>query len=112
MSMSIADCLFLSLVFRTPMSLSTLNKQRKVFIDRSDGNRLVFLNLALLRLFIRCDSSDSKEASMLSVVKKSIVLLAALVPALLWGQASFEAQVRGVVRDSSGGLIVGARVTI
>jgi hypothetical protein len=39
-------------------------------------------------------------------------LLLALTPALVFGQAGFEAQVRGVVRDSSGGLIVGARVTI
>jgi hypothetical protein len=39
-------------------------------------------------------------------------LFAALIPALLWGQASFEAQVRGGVRDTSGALIVGAKVTI
>jgi hypothetical protein len=38
--------------------------------------------------------------------------LFALTPALVFGQAGFEAQVRGVVRDSSGGLIVGARMTI
>jgi hypothetical protein len=31
---------------------------------------------------------------------------------LAFGQASFDAQVRGVVRDSSGSVIVGARVTI
>src|SRR5882757_5397908 len=39
-------------------------------------------------------------------------LLVALIPALLCGQASFEAQVRGVVRDASGALIIGAKVTI
>ncbi len=35
-----------------------------------------------------------------------------LLPALVFGQASFEAQVRGVVHDSSGGLVVGAKVTV
>jgi len=35
-----------------------------------------------------------------------------IVPALLWSQASFEAQVRGVVRDASGSVIIGAKVTI
>jgi hypothetical protein len=39
-------------------------------------------------------------------------LLLSILPAGLLGQASFEAQVRGVVRDSSGSVIVGARVTI
>jgi len=41
-----------------------------------------------------------------------LALFVALIPALVWGQASFEAQVRGVVRDSSGSVIVGARVAI
>ena len=41
-----------------------------------------------------------------------LTLLLGLVPALILGQASFEAQVRGVVHDSSGGVIVGAKVTI
>src|SRR5277367_4714506 len=40
------------------------------------------------------------------------VVLLALIPALIWGQASFEAQVRGVVHDPSGGSVVGAKVTI
>jgi hypothetical protein len=35
-----------------------------------------------------------------------------LMPALVFAQASFEAQVRGAVRDASGSVIVGARVTI
>ena len=39
-------------------------------------------------------------------------LLLALTPALVFGQASFEAQVRGAVRDSSGSVIIGAKVTI
>ena len=39
-------------------------------------------------------------------------LLLAFTPVFVFGQASFEAQVRGVVRDSSGSLIIGARVTI
>jgi hypothetical protein len=39
-------------------------------------------------------------------------LLLAAAPWPAFGQASFEAQVRGVVRDSSGSVIVGARVTI
>ena len=41
-----------------------------------------------------------------------ISVLLFLVPTLLWGQASFEAQVRGVVRDASGSVVVGAKVTI
>src|ERR1700730_8539304 len=41
-----------------------------------------------------------------------LVLFMGSIPVLLRGQASFEAQVRGVVRDSSGALVVGARVTI
>ena len=41
-----------------------------------------------------------------------IALLLAVRPSLVFGQASFEAQVRGTVRDSSGSIIVGARVTI
>ena len=51
---------------------------------------------------------------MLSLAKKLIgfSLGAILVPALVFGQASFEAQVRGVVHDSSGGVVVGAKVTI
>jgi hypothetical protein len=39
-------------------------------------------------------------------------LLVAIVPALLCGQASFEAQVRGIVHDSSGASIAGSNVTI
>jgi hypothetical protein len=41
-----------------------------------------------------------------------LTLLLVITPWLMFGQASFEAQVRGVVRDSSGSVIVGARVTI
>ena len=37
---------------------------------------------------------------------------ATLLPALVFGQASFEAQVRGVVHDSSGSVVAGAKVTI
>jgi hypothetical protein len=36
----------------------------------------------------------------------------ALTPALVFGQASFEAQIRGVVHDATGSVIVGAKVTI
>src|SRR6202142_4008205 len=39
-------------------------------------------------------------------------IVLALTPALILGQASYEAQVRGAVHDSSGGIIVGAKVTI
>ncbi len=39
-------------------------------------------------------------------------LLLVITPWLMFGQASFQAQVRGVVRDSSGSVIVGAQVTI
>ena len=39
-------------------------------------------------------------------------VLLGLVPAFVLGQASFEAQVRGIVHDSSGGVIAGAKVTI
>jgi Carboxypeptidase regulatory-like domain/TonB dependent receptor len=39
-------------------------------------------------------------------------LLLAVVPSFVFGQASFEAQVRGVVHDATGGVIIGARVTI
>jgi hypothetical protein len=52
---------------------------------------------------------------MLYTAKRLAVLFAlvlAFTPVLVFGQASFEAQVRGVVRDSSGSVIVGARVTI
>ena len=42
----------------------------------------------------------------------SFVFLLALTPACVFAQASFEAQVRGVVRDSTGSVIVGAKVTI
>ena len=43
-----------------------------------------------------------------------LTLLALLSAACgqVFGQASFEAQVRGIVRDSSGSVIIGARVTI
>ena len=41
-----------------------------------------------------------------------VTFLLILTPALIFGQASFEAQVRGVVRDASGSVIIGARVTI
>jgi hypothetical protein len=36
----------------------------------------------------------------------------AVVPSFVFGQASFEAQVRGIVHDASGGVIIGAKVTI
>ncbi len=39
-------------------------------------------------------------------------LLFALAPAFVYAQAGFEAQVRGVVHDASGSVIVGAHVTI
>ena len=45
-------------------------------------------------------------------VRASVWLGLILFPLLSFGQASFEAQVRGAVRDSSGSLIIGARVTI
>jgi hypothetical protein len=48
---------------------------------------------------------------MLSKVK-CLCFLAALLPAVLYSQASFEAQVRGIVRDSSGATVSGAKVTI
>ncbi|MBZ5595885.1 MAG: TonB-dependent receptor [Acidobacteriia bacterium] len=41
-----------------------------------------------------------------------LALLLALTPALVFGQASFEAQVRGVVHDATGSVIIGAKVTI
>jgi hypothetical protein len=41
-----------------------------------------------------------------------LALLLGLVPALILGQASFEAQVRGVVHDSTGAVIAGAKITI
>ena len=41
-----------------------------------------------------------------------IAVLAMFVPALIWGQANFEAQVRGAVHDATGSVIVGAKVTI
>ena len=39
-------------------------------------------------------------------------LVAAVFPWLAWGQASFEAQIRGTVHDTSGGVIAGAKVTL
>jgi hypothetical protein len=42
----------------------------------------------------------------------SFALLLAVTPALVFGQASFEAQVRGVVHDATGSVIIGAKVTI
>jgi Carboxypeptidase regulatory-like domain/TonB dependent receptor len=39
-------------------------------------------------------------------------LLLAFAPALVFGQASFEAQVRGSVHDATGSVIIGAKVTI
>ncbi len=51
---------------------------------------------------------------MLLSTKKIVLALASLasVSVLARAQASFEAQIRGVVRDSSGSVIVGAKVTI
>ncbi|HXI38393.1 MAG TPA: TonB-dependent receptor [Bryobacteraceae bacterium] len=52
---------------------------------------------------------------MLRIVKRLTTLLAfflTLMPVLVFGQASFEAQVRGVVHDATGSVIIGARVTI
>ena len=52
---------------------------------------------------------------MLQIAKRLTILLAlflALMPALVFGQASFEAQVRGVVHDATGSVIIGAKVTI
>jgi hypothetical protein len=47
---------------------------------------------------------------------KRVATLAAVVlvltPALVFGQASFEAQIRGVVHDATGSVIIGAKVTI
>jgi hypothetical protein len=39
-------------------------------------------------------------------------LFLVFTPALVFGQASFEAQVRGVVHDATGSVIIGAKVTI
>jgi len=41
-----------------------------------------------------------------------LALLLVLTPAFVFGQASFEAQVRGVVHDATGSVIIGAKVTI
>ena len=52
---------------------------------------------------------------MLQYVKRRgslLTLSLAVIPALVFGQASFEAQVRGTVHDASGSVIVGAKVTI
>src|SRR5262252_6167184 len=38
--------------------------------------------------------------------------LLALTPALVFGQAGFEAQVRGIVHDSTGSVVIGSKVTI
>src|SRR5690348_12614079 len=67
------------------------------------------------RMTPRHNDNDFKEVPMPHTAKKLATLAAfllALTPALVFGQASFEAQVRGVVRDSSGSVVVGARVTI
>jgi hypothetical protein len=42
----------------------------------------------------------------------SCTLLSGLTSSALFGQANFQAQVRGAVRDASGAVIVGAKVTI
>ena len=42
----------------------------------------------------------------------ALAYLTACIPALVRAQASFEAQVRGVVRDSSGSVVTGAKVTV
>src|SRR2546430_1133848 len=52
---------------------------------------------------------------MLQIARRLTILFAlflALIPALVLGQASFEAQVRGVVHDATGSVIIGAKVTI
>lgn len=41
-----------------------------------------------------------------------LALLSVLTPALVFGQASFEAQIRGVVQDATGSVVIGAKVTI
>ena len=41
-----------------------------------------------------------------------LALLLTLTPVLVFGQASFEAQVRGVVHDATASVIIGAKVTI
>src|SRR5947209_3767911 len=49
----------------------------------------------------------------LNCVRAFLVALSALAySGIPLGQASFEAQIRGVVRDASGSVIVGAKVTI
>lgn len=40
------------------------------------------------------------------------VLLVAFTPTFVFGQANFEAQVRGIVHDATGSVIIGAKVTI
>jgi hypothetical protein len=40
------------------------------------------------------------------------VLVALTAPALLFGQASYQGQIRGVVTDSSGGVVPNAKITI
>jgi len=52
---------------------------------------------------------------MLQTVKRltiSFALFLAVTEVFVFGQASFEAQVRGVVQDTTGSVIVGAKVTI
>jgi hypothetical protein len=55
------------------------------------------------------------QGLMPQIAKKLTLLFAwflAPMPALVFGQASFEAQVRGVVHDATGSVIIGAKVTI
>jgi len=59
------------------------------------------------------DNKTSKECVAYRRTKLiGFAMVLALVPELLLGQASYEAQVRGAVHDPSGGVIVGAKVTI
>ncbi|MFN7995662.1 MAG: TonB-dependent receptor [Bryobacteraceae bacterium] len=42
----------------------------------------------------------------------TLLAISVLAPALVFGQASFEAQIRGVVHDVTGSVVIGAKVTI
>src|SRR5882724_3446147 len=83
--------------------IESKHRQPKLFlIDNCFRSFVVLAKRAIGRLHMR------------SLAKKltGFSLWAILGPALVFGQASFEAQVRGIVHDSSGGVVVGAKVTI
>ena len=100
---------------RSPRDYATTVRQKKNCVDSRSRYPILFSTQPFITAVNRTAFPPSlEEPPMLLSTNKIVLALASLasVSVLAWAQASFEAQIRGVVRDSSGSVVARAKMTI